>query len=293
MEAHAIAMIEKQPRTRDDLNRLAGDIASLERIFETWDVDHKSAAEAYKRALEALHGEALRRLIRALKSNPAAYAAMKQAVGDEVVYAVLRRHGLLKPSLDERLNDALEAVRPMLATHGGDVAIVKIEPPRVEVKFSGTCDGCAASALTFQAGVKKAIQDACPEITEVVQVKGLAPGAKNTSYQSPFASKDTQEWIPVGALNDIPDGQVRHLEAGDRRVFLFRNARDVTCFDDECAHMGSPIASGSVANGILTCPRHRFRYDLRTGECVTTPGLRLVTHLVRVVGDDILVSISR
>ena len=49
---------------------------------------------------------------------------MKSAVFDEVVHVVLRRHQIVKPSVSEHVEAALEGVRPMLALHGGDVELV-------------------------------------------------------------------------------------------------------------------------------------------------------------------------
>jgi Fe-S cluster biogenesis protein NfuA len=162
------------PTARHDLAGFLGDIESLEAISATWDEGARSAMQAYRRAIEALHGEAMARMIRALKAHPSALAALKEAAGDEIVYAVLRRHGLVKPSLNERIESALESVRPALAAHGGDVRVIRIEPPTVEIRLIGSCEGCASSALTFQAGIRKAIQEACPEITDIVQARGQA-----------------------------------------------------------------------------------------------------------------------
>jgi Fe-S cluster biogenesis protein NfuA len=77
----------------------------------------------------------------------------------------------------------------MLESHGGDVELVSIAPPAVALRFTGSCDGCAASALTFHAGVKQAIEAACPEITEIRQVKGRATGTPSTAFASPFAGR--------------------------------------------------------------------------------------------------------
>src|SRR5262249_24378051 len=156
-------MTSPQPPPETALDRFLADLSRFETILDGWEETPRRVARRYGEAIEALHGEALRRLITALKADPAALAAMKRAAGDDVVYAVLRRHSLLKASIAERVETALEAVRPMLASHGGDVELVGIAPPAVDVRFIGACDGCAASALTFHAGVKKAIQDACPE----------------------------------------------------------------------------------------------------------------------------------
>ena len=130
---------DRLPLTIDapDLAGLAGDIERLETIFESWEQTPRGVAEAYRRAIEALHAEALRRMIRALKSAPEAMKALKGAAGDEVVYAVLRRHDIIKASIDERVEAALDSVRPMLASHGGDVELVRIAPPNLEVRYTG------------------------------------------------------------------------------------------------------------------------------------------------------------
>jgi Fe-S cluster biogenesis protein NfuA len=154
------------------LRQLAGDIARIETVIAGWDEGPRDAAFAYRRAIDALHAEALRRLVRSLRADVAAQAALRAAVTDEIVYAVLRHHGLVKPSLAERVEAALEGVRPLLAGHGGDVELVRVEPPVLTVRFTGACDNCPASSLTIDAAVKAAVTVACPEITEVVQDRG-------------------------------------------------------------------------------------------------------------------------
>ena len=289
MNAHDMAQT-----MRTDLAGFLGDVERLESIFATWDENQQAAVGAYKLAVEELNGEALRRLIRALKTDPAALAAMKNAIADEVVYAVLRRHDIVKASLNERVEAALEGVRPMLASHGGDVELVKVKPPSVEVRFIGACDGCPASALTFHAGVKKAVQDACPEITDIVQIKGLGGSDESgVRFVSPFALGDKGNWVSAGLLSEIPEGSVRSMMLGGEKVLLSRNGSSVTCFQNACAHLGFPIHDGEVENGIITCPHHGFQYDLSSGECLTAPEVSLQSHAVRVIGPRVEVRISK
>lgn len=148
-------------------------LVRLETEFTGWDDAARAAVAAYRQAIDALTAEALRRLIRSLKTDPASLAALKRAAGDEVVYAVLRHHELVKPSLNDRIEAALAGVRPTLAAHAGDVELVSLAPPTVEVRFTGACNACSASALTFRDLVKTAVQAACPEITEVIHAQGL------------------------------------------------------------------------------------------------------------------------
>lgn len=179
--------LDALPEAGADLGGLLAEIERLEAGFATADPAARDAAASYRAAIEALHAAALRRLVAELRIDPASRDAVKRAASDEIVYAVLRRHAIIKPSLSERIETALAGVRPMLESHGGDVELVSINPPAVALRFTGSCDGCAASALTFHAGVKQAISAACPEITEIRQVKGRASASSGAAFTSPFA----------------------------------------------------------------------------------------------------------
>jgi Fe/S biogenesis protein NfuA len=64
--------------------------------------------------------------------------------------------------LDERVN-------PMLASHGGFAQFVGVDDDRnVYVTMGGGCQGCAASAATLRDGIRTAIMEAIPEVTEVI-----------------------------------------------------------------------------------------------------------------------------
>jgi nitrite reductase/ring-hydroxylating ferredoxin subunit/Fe-S cluster biogenesis protein NfuA len=278
-------VVDIAPTRRNDLAEFLSDVEGLESIFATWDETQRGAVHAYRQAIEQLHGEALTRLVRALKTDPAALAAMKRALSDEIVYAVLRRHEIIKASLAERVELALASIRPMLASHGGDVELVKVAPPQIEVRFVGACDGCPASALTFHEGVKKAVEEACPEITDVLQVRGTGAGnGTGVNFVSPFALHADGNWLDAGTLSEIPEGGVRTLQLGGEKILLSRRGKTVTCFQNACAHLGFPIHDGEVEEGIITCPHHGFRYDLGSGECLTAPEVQLQSHAVRVIG---------
>lgn len=282
---------------RNDVAHLVGDVERLEMIFDGWDETARGAARAYGLAIEALNGEALRRLVAALKHDPAALAAMKSAVADDVVYAVMRRHGIIKPSLTERVEAALDGIRPMLASHGGDVELVAVTPPAIEVRFTGSCDGCPASALTFHAGVKKAVEEACPEITDILQVKGLAtasaPNGDTVRFVSPFALASGGQWHYAAKIADIPEAGIKAMILDGEKLLLSRRGSIVTCFQNACAHLGLALDDGEIEDGVITCPYHGFRYDLSSGECLTAPSVQLQPHAVRVVGTRVEVRLQK
>lgn len=61
-----------------------------------------------------------------------------------------------------------ERINPALASHGGFAELVGVEDDKAFVTMGGGCQGCAMSAATLREGITKAILEAVPEITEVV-----------------------------------------------------------------------------------------------------------------------------
>jgi len=266
------------------LDAMLGDIHALEALADSWPDEQRNASNARATAVDALNAEAFRRLIRSLKDSPAAATALREAASDDLVYAVLRRHGILRPSLAERVEEALESIRPMLASHGGDVELVSIDAHVAEVRFLGACDGCPASALTFYGGVKEAINKHVPEIVEIKQAKGLGGGtAETVHFTSPFAVFDKTGWVSATEVGDLPDGATKELEVDGHSVLLSRFGDRVTCFENACSHMGLALTGGEIADGIITCPYHGFQYALDSGECLTALEVQLQAPGVPVI----------
>lgn len=282
----------------DILERLAGDIEKVEAIVNGWDEHYSLTAKALKSSIEDLHKEALKRLIKALKDDPAAGARLREALGDPVIYGVLLYHGLVREPLEPRIEKALAAVRPMLESHGGNVELVAVKPPdTVEVRLLGSCHGCPASSQTLTEGIERSIREFCPEIVHINQVSRGKPeaesnGEKKLYFISPFASGMKSNWRPACALDDIPELGIVERTINDRSVLLHKHGQVVSCLDNSCAHLGMPLEMGEVQDGVLTCPYHGFQYRLETGECLTAPEVQLKVHAVRVVGDQVEVRLE-
>lgn len=76
-----------------------------------------------------------------------------------------------KKELVERVQQALENIRPFLNSDGGDIELVDItEDMTVLVKLLGNCETCKMSVSTMKAGVESTIKNFVPEITAVEAV---------------------------------------------------------------------------------------------------------------------------
>ena len=91
---------------------------------------------------------------------------MDRLLADPLVGSLLTVHGLHPDDLADRVEQALDSVRPLLATHGGDVELLDIDRdlPAVRLRLLGSCDGCPSSASTLQFAVEEAILTAAPEV---------------------------------------------------------------------------------------------------------------------------------
>jgi Fe-S cluster biogenesis protein NfuA len=70
--------------------------------------------------------------------------------------------------LRERVEDALNKVRPSLQADGGDVELVDVdEDGVVKVKLQGTCAGCPMSQMTLKMGIEKILKQNVPEVKSV------------------------------------------------------------------------------------------------------------------------------
>jgi len=75
---------------------------------------------------------------------------------------------LVKMSLVDQVEAALDSIRPYLEADGGNVSIEEITPDNVvKLKLLGSCGSCPMSIMTLKAGIEQAIMKAVPEITAI------------------------------------------------------------------------------------------------------------------------------
>ena len=72
--------------------------------------------------------------------------------------------------MKERVEAALETIRPALQNDGGDIELVDVKDGVVSVRLTGHCGGCPMSTMTLKMGVERVIRRDVPEIKEVVAV---------------------------------------------------------------------------------------------------------------------------
>ena len=75
---------------------------------------------------------------------------------------------LMNPMLVDRIESALDEIRPALEMDGGTIELLDISPDmKAKLSFVGACGGCPMSALTLRLGIERILLERVPELTGV------------------------------------------------------------------------------------------------------------------------------
>ncbi len=72
--------------------------------------------------------------------------------------------------MKEKVEAALDEIRPHLQADGGNVELVEVSDGVVKVRLTGACGGCPMAAMTMQGGITRVIKEQVPEVKEVIAI---------------------------------------------------------------------------------------------------------------------------
>ena len=74
-------------------------------------------------------------------------------------------------------------------------------------------------------------------------------------------------WHDLAAAAAVPSGTTQRIECDGRAVFAHHGQEGWRVFDSRCPHEGNDIALSALDGDTLACPRHGWRFDVRSGAC--------------------------
>ena len=246
-----------------------------------------AAAEELVRLLLGLYGDGLSHIMTALHAEGAAGAAvLDRMLEDPLVESLLLLHDLHPLDVDTRIQRALDQVRPYLGSHAGGVTYLGVTEEGVaQLRLEGSCDGCPSSTVTVQLAIKGAIEDAAPEVTEVVVEGVTAPppgpgtllqiGPRPPGTETPPAAAGDARWVTIPDIGPPSSRPVTAAVAGTR-VLLCSVRGTLYAYRDACAACGTSLAEGTLTLAELACPGCETRYDVRSaGRSLGDPAMHL------------------
>lgn len=97
------------------------------------------------------------------------------------------------------------------------------------------------------------------------------------------------EFITVAKEGDIPEGQGQAFPVAGRMAAVFLENGEYHAIDDFCPHMGASLAGGPLEQGVVACPWHNWRFDVKDGTWCDNPKISVDCFEVRVQDGDIQV----
>lgn len=278
-------------------------VAEVERRLERVEALGDQEAIAVTQALLDLYGAGLERIVEEVAARDDDGELARALAGDELVSHLLLLHGLHPVAVGERVQAALDGVRPYLDSHGGDVELLAVEGPAVRLRLQGSCSGCPSSAMTLKLAIEDAIHQAAPEIEEVIaedsepadapllQIE-LAPAmAPEAAWaMAPEAAMAPKAaWAMAGGLPELSGGGlVAKRVAGQPILFASVDGR-LYGYRPRCPACEASLHDAALRDGELRCAGCGRRYDVpHAGRGLDSPDVHLEPVPLLVSGDGLV-----
>jgi toluene monooxygenase system ferredoxin subunit len=93
-------------------------------------------------------------------------------------------------------------------------------------------------------------------------------------------------WQPVVEFEEIFEGFINKVSASGVKLILLRIDGELYAYEDACPHERHPLSLGELEGDILTCAKHLWEFEIRTGKHISRinrPKCDLRSFGVRVV----------
>jgi Fe-S cluster biogenesis protein NfuA/nitrite reductase/ring-hydroxylating ferredoxin subunit len=210
--------------------------------------------------LVELYGDGVERIFAALDD-----ATRARLADDEVVASLMLLHGVYPVPIEDRVNEALDGIRPYMDSHGGDVQLLGVEDGVARLRLEGSCSGCASSQATLELAIEGALEEHVPDLLGI-DVEGVVAAPRR-----PEASPEA-EWVELPGVEGLARGATTSAEG----LLVANVAGTLLAYHDRCAGCGTPLHQAMLVGGRLTCASCGRTYDLpRAGRCVDDAALQL------------------
>ena len=262
---------------------LAGRVQILsEQIEGLSDVHARELAQEMVSAVMELYGDGLTRIMAALEqAGPAGVAIRDELVEDGSVGSLLLIHDLYPISLEDRVTEALDSVRPYMESHGGNVELLSLVDGVAHLRLQGSCSGCSASQATLELAIKQALDEHAPdleglEVEGVIEQAPIAAGPAPTGFELPLAEVEAPSWVPLDGVAHIAEGALVAFDADGTPLLVANVSGTLLAYRDACASCGAVLHDGELDGRMLRCRQCGVDFDLpRAGRAAGNEPLQL------------------
>ena len=101
------------------------------------------------------------------------------------------------------------------------------------------------------------------------------------------------KYTKVMNCDDLEIGKSAIILVGDKEIALFNYKGEYYAINNTCPHKGGPLGEGRIEEGILICPGHEWRFELKTGWCPQNPELSTEVYPVKIHEDKVYIRLEK
>jgi Fe-S cluster biogenesis protein NfuA/nitrite reductase/ring-hydroxylating ferredoxin subunit len=209
----------------------------------------RGLAEELVSAVVQMYGAGLERILGSLSGAGSEGERIAiSLLDDPLVATLLLIHDLHPVPLEQRVQQALDSVRPYMESHGGNVELLSLEDGIARIHLQGSCSDCSASSVTLELAIKQALEEAAPDL-EGLEVEGVAPQALPVVMSEP-----TRSWFDVESVSSLTDGSLAAVSVAGSDLVVANVEGSLLAYRDRCASCGASLHGGLLLAGALSCP---------------------------------------
>jgi Fe-S cluster biogenesis protein NfuA/nitrite reductase/ring-hydroxylating ferredoxin subunit len=225
----------------------------------------REKAEDLARTLVELYGAGLERVLEIVAQRPDGEDTVRALGADKFIGSLLVLHDLHPVPVVERVQTALDGVRPYLGSHAGGVEFLGIDEAGVaHLALAGSCDGCPSSLVTVKLAIERAIMDAAPELTGL-DVEGVVPEKAGPKLHQigGLTRRPESDWTAVSGLSDMVPGELRSSAVEGLSLVVCRTEAGYYAYRDSCPVCSAALLDGTLTGAALHCAQCGRQYDVQ------------------------------
>jgi Fe-S cluster biogenesis protein NfuA/nitrite reductase/ring-hydroxylating ferredoxin subunit len=219
---------------------------------------------------------------------------------DPLVATLLLIHDLHPVPIEDRVQAALESVRPYMESHGGNVELLSLDDGVARIHLRGSCSDCSASSVTLELAIKQALEEAAPDLAGL-EVEGVAPqmtglalpmsDGGSTGLELPIMMSGPSDSVPVmpeavapappswfelDSVAELTEGTLVAVELAGAALVIANVEGTLLAYRDACAACGGALRDGELSAGALACPSCQRQFFLpRAGRSMDEERIQL------------------
>ncbi len=233
----------------------------------------RDVAEELVSAVVQMYGAGLEQILhRLFAAGEEGERIAAELAEDPLVATLLLIHDLHPVPLADRVQLALDSVRPYMESHGGNVELLSLQDGVARIHLRGSCSDCSASSVTLELAIKQALEEAAPDL-EGLEVEGVAPQMSGLALpmangdqpsglelpvvmspgSAPVPDPAAPAWFELDSVTEPADGSMAAVTVAGQELLIANVEGTLLAYRDACAECGDALHDGELQSGALRC----------------------------------------